>query len=409
MESEHNNFCRVCKGRELTKFLSLGNMPPVDSFVSKEMLPTEKKYPLDVYFCHNCKLVQLLDVVPKEILFNRSYAYFSSASLPLVKHFETYASEIKERFLKEGDLVVEIGSNDGVLLQFFKGNFRVLGIEPSENVAKVARSKGIDTLCEFFNEGLCENIVKKYGKAKIITANNVFAHIDNLDEIIRSIKILLEDDGVFVFEAHYLFDLIDKQEFDTIYHEHLCYFSIRPLIELFKRFNMKVFDVERVDIHGGSIRGFVSKNSAIQINNSVNGLINLEERAGLYELSRFIGFQKNVENIREKLVNLVRSLNSSGKTVVGYGAPAKSGTLLNFCGFTEKDLKYITDTTPHKIGLLTPGTHIPVVSPEILKIKAPDYILMLAWNYKDFILKKESELRKMGTKFIIPIPEVEVV
>ncbi|HLE07167.1 MAG TPA: class I SAM-dependent methyltransferase [archaeon] len=409
MEYGHNSFCRICKGRELTKFLSLGNMPPVDSFVSKEMILTEKKYPLDVYFCHNCKLVQLLDVVPKEVLFNKSYAYFSSASLPLVRHFEMYASEIKKRFLKEGDLVVEIGSNDGVLLQFFKEKFRVLGIEPSENVAEVARSKGIDTLCEFFNEELCKSIVKKYGRAKIITANNVFAHIDNLDEIIRSIEILLGDDGVFVFEAHYLFDLIEKKEFDTIYHEHLCYFSVRPLIELFKRFDMKVFDAERVDVHGGSIRVFVSKNSAMPMSDSVSSLIDLEEHAGLYGLDRFVGFQKGVENIREKLVNLVRSLNSSGKTVVGYGAPAKSGTLLNFCGFTEKDLKYITDTTPHKIGLLTPGTHIPVVSPEILKSRAPDYILMLAWNYKNFILEKESEIRKIGTKFIIPIPEVEVV
>ncbi len=405
----HRKECRICKSTELVKFLSLGNHPPVDNFIERGMIEKEKKYPLEVYFCNNCKLVQLLDIVQPEELFHSRYAFFSSASPPLVKHFKEYAEEIKKTFLNKGDLVAEIGSNDGALLQFFMDDYRILGIEPSKNVADAATSNRIETISEFFTEKLAQQISRDYGKAKVITANNVFAHIDDIDEVVRGIGALLEKNGVFVFEAHYLLDLLEKREFDTIYHEHLCYFSLRPLIELFNRFGMEVFDVKRVDVHGGSIRVFVRFASGEPIINRVKELLELEEKSGLYKLETFLGFQKEVEGIRDELVNIVKGFNAEGKVVVGYGAPAKSGTLLNFCCFTEKDLKYITDTTHYKIGLLTPGSHIPVVSPEILKTETPDYILLLAWNYKDFILSKEAELRKRGAKFIIPVPKVEIV
>jgi SAM-dependent methyltransferase len=409
MSYVHKDTCRICKGTDLTRILSLGEHPPVDNFTDVEHIKDEKRYPLDVYFCGTCSLVQLLDVVAEEVLFHGDYAYFSSASKPLVDHFRSYADDLKREHLKEGDLIVDIGSNDGILLQNFVEKYRVLGIEPSANVAKVAREKGVETVDGFFTVEMAKQLAEKYGKAKVISANNVFAHIDNLDEIVNAVQELLTDDGVFVTESHYLLDLIEHMEFDTIYHEHLCYYSVKPLQHLFGRFGMEVFDVQRVKTHGGSIRVFARKATGAPLKSSVRELIELEEKAGLHTLSRFNDFQKSAEAIRDKLVSIVRGFRAEGKVVTAYGAPAKSGTLLNFCGFTADDLKYATDTTAYKIGRFTPGSHIPVVSPDILKTETPDYILLLAWNYKDFILEKEKELRARGTKFIIPIPNVEIV
>lgn len=409
MSHIHKNSCRICKGGELTRILSLGDHPPVDNFTDAAHISAEKRYPLDVYFCGTCNLVQLLDVVTQEELFHGSYAYFSSASAPLVEHFRSFADDLKSEHLKPADLIVDIGSNDGVLLQFFLDGYRVLGVEPSANVAEIARNKGIETIDGFFTVDMARKIVETHGKAKVVTANNVFAHIDDIDEIIRAVKELLTDDGVFVSESHYLLDLVEKREFDTVYHEHLCYYSVKPLQHLFGRFDMEVSDVRRVDVHGGSIRVYARKKTGAPPAPSVQELFDLEERAGLHALERFDGFQKEVEAIRDQLVSLVRGFRKEGKIVTAYGAPAKSGTLLNFCRLTADDLKYVTDTTPYKVGLLTPGSHIPVVSPEILTTETPDYILLLAWNYKDFILKKEQALRDRGTKFIIPIPKVEII
>src|SRR3989344_6003476 len=405
----HRDTCRICKGRDLTRILSLGDHPPVDNFTDAAHLKGEKRYPLDVYYCRTCSLVQLLDVVAEDELFHGEYAYFSSASAPLVEHFRSYAEDLKREQLHEGDLVVDIGSNDGILLQNLVENYRVLGIEPSANVAEVARKKGIETLNGFFTVEMARNIVEKYGKATVVTANNVFAHIDDLDEIVRAVKELLTDDGVFVSESHYLLDLIEHREFDTVYHEHLCYYSVKPLMHLFGPIYMEVFDVRRAPVHGGSIREYARRKRGAPPESSVRELLVLEEEAGLHDLSRFSDFQRQVEAIRDKIVSIVRGFRAEGKMVSAYGAPAKGNTLLNFCSFTADDLKYVTDTTPYKIGLLTPGSHIPVVSPDILKTETPDYILLLAWNYRDFILKKEEALRERGAKFIIPIPEVEIV
>lgn len=406
MSHIHKDSCRICKGTDLTRILALGRHPPAN--VTKD-INKEKKYPLDVFFCGTCNLVQLLDVVDADELFHDEYAYFSSASKPLVDHFASYAEDLKNEYLKEGDLVVDIGSNDGILLQNFLEKYRVLGIEPAEKIANAAREKGIETLSEFFTVDTAKKIVEKYGKAKIISANNVFAHIDDLDEIVQGVKELLTEGGVFVSESHYLLDLIEHMEFDTVHHEHLCYYSVKPLMHLFERFDMEVFDVQRVKNHGGSIRVFARKKTGAPIKSSVKELFALEEKAGLHSLARFNDFQKNAEAIRDKLVALVRGLRKEGKTITAYGLPIKGNTLLNYCGFTADDLKYATDTTPSKIGYLAPGSHIPVVSPDILKTETPDYILLLAWNYRDFILEKEKELRARGTKFIIPIPNVEIV
>ena len=409
MSYVHKDQCRICKGTNLTRILALGDHPPVDNFLTEAQIKDEKRYPLDVYFCGECNLVQLLDVVDEDELFHGDYAYFSSASKPLVEHFKSYAEDLKNENLNEGDLVVDIGSNDGVLLQFFTDSSRVLGIEPSSNVAEIAREKGIDTLDGFFTTKMAEEIVTKYGKAKVITANNVFAHIDDIDEIVRAVKILLADDGVFVTESHYLLDLVSKREFDTVYHEHLCYYSVKPLVHFFNRFDMEIADVRRVSTHGGSIRVYARLATGESVPDSVQALLTLEEQEGLHALSGFDSFQADVDDIQEKLVGLVRGFCSEGKVVTAYGAPAKGNTLLNFCGFTADDISYVTDTTPYKIGLLTPGSHIPVVSPDVLKTETPDYILLLAWNYRDFILEKEKDLRERGAKFIIPVPKVEIV
>lgn len=409
MSHVHKDACRICKGSTLTKILSLGEHPPVDNFTDVAGIANEKRYPLDVYFCGTCNLVQLLDVVAEDELFHGEYAYFSSASAPLVEHFRSYADDVKRENLSPDDLVVDIGSNDGVLLQFFTDGYRVLGIEPSGNVAEVARHKGIETQDGFFNVEMAKKIVETHGAAKVITANNVFAHIDDIDEIVNAVKELLADDGVFISESHYLLDLIEHMEFDTVYHEHLCYYSVKPLQHLFERFGMEVCDVRRVATHGGSIRVYARKKIDAPINARVQELFDIEEQAGLHTLARFATFQEDANAIREKLVSMVRGFVAEGKKITAYGAPAKSGTLLNFCGFTADDIAYVTDTTPYKVGLLTPGSHIPVVSPDILKTDTPDYILLLAWNYKDFILKKEQALRDRGTKFIIPIPKVEIV
>lgn len=406
----HKNECRVCKGSDLEQILSLGEHPPVDNFIEVGEEAEEKRYPLDVYFCNTCKLVQLLDVVEEDELFHGDYAYFSSASKPLVDHFNSYANDLKDRYeFVSDDLVVDIGSNDGILLQFFTDTCRVLGIEPSANVAAAATEQGIETLDGFFTEKMAKDIVESHGQAKIISANNVFAHIDDIDEIARGVKVLLDEDGVFVSESHYVLDLIEHMEFDTVYHEHLCYYSVKPLCHFFERFDMEVCAVERVATHGGSIRVFARKKTGAPIDSSVQELLELEEHEGLYSLTRFEDFQKDAEAVRDKLVSLVRGCKQEGKSVIAYGAPAKGNTLLNFCGFTADDIDFVTDTTEYKIGRLTPGSHIPVVSPDVLKTETPDYILLLAWNYRDFILEKESDLRARGAKFIIPIPNVEII
>ena len=408
MPFHHNDFCRICKSKELTMFFSLGKMPPSNSFIPIEKLSEEKFYPLEVYFCRNCKMVQLLDVVEKEEIFC-NYTYFSSTSAPLVEHFKGYAKDVGKRFLKGGELVVEIGSNDGVLLQFFKENQKVVGVEPAANVAQVARERGINTINNFFDEGVAGEILKEYGKAKVMACNNAFAHIDDIDKIVRGIKMLLADDGVYVFEVQYLPDLINQKQFDMIYHEHLLYYTLKPAIELFKRFDMEVFDVEKVSTHGGSIRVFVCKRGAYKKSGNVDEMLEYEEKSGFYDVKTFEKFAKDINSLKKNAVEFIKNIRSDGKRIIGYGAPAKGNTLLGFFGFGPEDIEYITDNTPAKIGLLTPGTHIPVVSNDVLKTDTPDYALLLIWNYKEAVLKREDALRKKGMKFIVLLPAIEVL
>lgn len=404
----HKTNCRICGYSDFIKILDLGEMPPANSFLKKEDLgKPERKFPLVVYFCKNCKLLQLLDVVNPEILF-RYYDYLTSASKPLAEHFIQMARDLADRFVKSKDnLVIEIGGNDAILLESIKDRCQVLNIEPARNVAELSRQKGVETIDEFFSEDLAEKILKEYGSAKVVVANNVIAHIDNIKDVFRGVKTLIGDEGVFVFEVHWVGNLIGDGGFDQIYHEHLCYFSLLALENLVSQFGLKIFDVELRAIHGASIRVYVGKNQKIA--ESIRELLDKEKKIGLDKAETFLRFFERVKKVREELKVLLFRLKKEGKKIIGYGAPAKGNTLLNYCQINKDILDFIVDTTPFKQGLYTPGTHIPVVSSQRISEAEPNYILLLAWNYTDAILEKEKELRKSGVKFIIPVPEVKIV
>jgi len=406
---QRNHGCRACKGEELTRILDLGRTALANAFLAEEQFPREKTFLLQVYFCNRCSLVQLIDVVPPEILFSH-YAYFTGASSKtLPKHFMTLAQDLA------GDpgnrFVVEIGSNDGVLLRTLKEcGIDILGVEPAVNVARVANAQGVETINDFFTESLAREIVKEKGRADVVIANNVVAHINDLEDLIRGVGVLLKDSGRFVFEVHHVADLIANKGFDQIYHEHLSYFSLTVLWKLFQRFDMNVFDVKVVPIHGQSLRVCVGRRQIFpESSRSVRELLDGEERGKLNDVRTYLRFASEVESIKRSLLDLLRRLKSENKRIIGYGAPAKGNTLLNYCGIGPETLDYVIDTTPAKQNLFTPGAHIPVYAPEKLKEDKADYLLLLAWNYAEEIFKKEEALRAKGVKFIVPIPEPRIV
>lgn len=403
--------CRVCDGTNMVKFLSLCRMPPVNAFIKKEELhKPEVSYPLDVYFCKDCSTVQLLDIVSPDILF-KEYYYVTGANAPMVKHFGEMVDDVLSRFsFGKDSLIVDIGSNDGTLLSGFakKGYSNILGIEPATNIAKIANDSGIRTIDEFFNQETAKKALSEYGAANVITATNVFGHVDDLNGFVDGIERFLSENGVFVIEVPYVLELIKKLEFDTIYHEHLSYFSLTSLANLFKRHNMEVVDVEKMDVHGGSIRVFVQKSGTKQSSRVAEFLMQ-EEGFGIGNIELYKKFSKDVESLKEKIVNLLTRLKNQGFRVSGYGASAKGNVLLNYCKIGPDVIEYISDTTPLKQGRYTPGMHIPVVSEEYFHKNRPEYSIILAWNYADIILKKENEFRKNGGKFILPIPEPEIV
>jgi len=391
----------------------LGSTPPANSFLKNSDLKLKESFfPLQLYFCNKCKLVQLGHIVSPELLF-RKYLYVSSTSPVFVKHFEEYASSVFKRFkLNKSSLVVDIGSNDGILLRPFKKlGTKVLGVDPAEDIAEKATKEGLLTLPYFLNQKVASEISEKYGNADVICANNVFAHINDLDELTKAIKIILKPNGVFIIEAPYLIDFIKKNLFDLVYHEHLSYLAISPLDFFFKKHGMRIFDVIKTSSHGGSIRVFVKKlGGKNPITPSVKKSVNEEIIKGLDKEKTYLDFAKKIERNKKELLNLLKGIKSQGKTIVGYGAPAKGNTLLNYFGIDSKILDYIVDDSPLKQGLYTPGTHIPVVSSEKLsKEPKPDYIFILAWNFTQPIMNKLSAFSEQGGKFIIPIPIPSIV
>jgi SAM-dependent methyltransferase len=402
--------CRACGGEKLAKFLDLGDQPMANAFLSPAQFKDEKKYPLDVFFCESCAFVQLGVVVDPKELFGE-YLYVSSTSPVFVKHFDDFAGSVVPRFGLEGELAVDIGSNDGILLRPLKSRgVRVLGIDPAENIATQATKSGIETLPRFFNESVGKEVADKYDKAKLMTATNVFAHIDDLDSVMEGVKNLLKDDGVFVIEAPYLAVFLEKKLFDTVYHEHLSYLAVEPLIGFFEKHGMKIFDVQDVSSHGGSMRVFVEReNGPYAVEPSVPEHVRLEKERGLQSFAVYEKFAEEVEENKRELVSLLENLKSDGKKIAGYGAPAKGNTLLHYMGIDSKILDYIVDDSPPKQGLFTPGTHIPVVSSAKLSEAPPDYLFILAWNFAESIMKKCEAFEQSGGKFIVPVPKPKVV
>lgn len=400
--------CRVCKKKDLDKVLTLGPTPLANAFLTKLQLDEpEYFYPLDLHFCNNCGFIQLGHVVSPEVLFG-NYVYVSSTSAVFINHFKKMAEDIFPKFLtKNRFLVIDIGSNDGILLKPFKEmGSKVLGIEPARHIAKIAEKSGIETIPEFFSVKLAKEIVKKKGNADIVTATNVFAHIDDLDEVIKGIKILLNKDGIFIMEAPCLIDFIEKRYFDLVYHEHLSYWSIYSLITLFKRFDMQVFDVQKVPVHGGTIRVYIKKaEGKHKVENSVKEFLNQEEKMKLTEKKTYLDYANLVLDNRIKLLTLLADLKTGGKTIAAYGAPAKGNTLLNYFGIGQEFLDFVVDDSSFKQNLYTPGKHIPVVASKILYEKKPDYLLILAWNFADPIMKMHAKYKELGGKFIIPVPK----
>lgn len=404
--------CRLCKSKKLEKVLDLGKTPPANSFLKKSQLKDKEEcFPLVVNFCTNCGQLQLSHVVNPEILF-RHYVWVSSTSPVTVAHFEEYANSVFHKLkLKKGDFVVEMGSNDGVLLKPFKKlEAQVLGVDPARNVARRATREGIPSLPHFFGIKIAKEIAKKYGKAKVITANNVFAHINDLDEIVKAVLYLLDKEGAFIIEAPYNIDLLEKNLFDIVYHEHLSYISVRPLDRFFKSFGMEIFDVIKRDVHGGSVRIFVKMAKAKhERHKSVQKFLDLEKRKKLSDINTYLAFAKKIQKNKIALSKLLRGLKRERKTIAGYGAPAKSTTLLHYFNIGKEVLDFIADDSPFKQRLFTPGKHIPVVAPKELYTRKPDYLLILAWNFAKPIMKMHKKFAENGGKFIVPVPKPKIV
>ncbi len=406
----HRKNCRICGNTKLDKFLSLGPTPLANNFLKSDQLNREELYyPLDVYFCNKCHLIQLLDIVPPEVMF-KDYAYITGASKPMELHFAGLTKDVSTNFkVNKDSLVVDIGSNDGTLLQYFsKIGLRVLGIEPASNIAQIARKRGVTTINKFFSKDCALEIYKKYGFADVILATNVFAHVDNLENILYGIDYLLSKDGLFVIEVPYLINLLDNIEFDTIYHEHLSYFSTYPLVYLFRKFGMKIVDIKQIPIHGGSIRIFVKRSTKKQSQN-VSKFLLMEQNAEVDSLKTYTKFAKKVDLVKERLVKLLKTLKNEETRITGYGATAKGNTLLNYCKIGPDILDYISDTTAYKQGRYTPGMHIPIFPEEKFHKDIPNYSLLLAWNYADAILQKEQKYRRKGGKFILPLPDPKII
>ena len=387
--------------------LDLGEQPPANSFIDQsELNSPESKFPLRLFWCHDCFLVQLLDIVDKEYLF-KNYFYMTSASKPIVEHFTKYAKEIYEEFLqgKEEPYVIEIGSNDGSLLgEFKKLGVSILGIEPATNLSKLANQNDITTINTFFSSNISKEIVQSRNTS-VVVANNVIGHVEDLQDLMKGIKILIGENGVFIFEVPYLVDLIKKLEFDTIYHEHLSYFSLLPIMNLTEQYGLEVFDVRKQSVHGGSIRVFISQKNNLKIKDSVKHFLDDERRFGLDNIKIYEEFSLKVMAFKRKLRTKLEVLKKENKSIFGYGAPAKGNVLLNYCNIDTTILDYVIDTTPLKQGKYTPGTHIPIFSPNKILNKGNGYIaLLLAWNYESEILDKEIDFRTKGGKFLIPIP-----
>jgi len=404
--------CCTCNSSKLRRFLRLGPQPLANSFLkSRDEFANEARFPLDLYFCEKCCLVQLVDFIDPEVLF-RNYIYISGTSETIAEHNRSYAATVVE-FLNIGgdDLVVEVASNDGGLLKCFQSyGVKTLGVEPALNIAEMAQSAGVETVPEFFNYTTARQLREARGAAIAVIANNVLAHVCKPRDFLRGAKHLLSKRGLIIMEVPYLRDCLDGLEYDTIYHEHICYFSISTLVYLCNQVGLSIVQIDHVPVHGGSIRLYAgSKEDYPHHAWPVSNEAAEEVKTGLTSYSCYERFAQEVETSKKALVKLLTRLKSQGKIVAGYGAPAKGNTLLNFCGIDTELLPYIVDKSPLKVGLYTPGMHIPVLPVATLLEKQPDYVLILAWNLADEIMQQQQEYKNRGGRFVIPLPTPKII
>jgi len=404
--------CRFCGTALSLTVVDLGMSPPCQSFLPPERIrEMEPFYPLHVFACESCFLVQLEEFVPPEDIFS-DYAYYSAYSTSWVEHAREYVEMIQRRLeLGAGDLAVELASNDGYLLQHFVGSgIDILGIDPAANVAQDAQARGVPTLVAFFGSETAQRLADEGKRASLVIGNNVLAQVPDLNDFVAGVQILLRDDGTATFEFPHLLHLLDRLEYDTIYHEHFSYFSFATIVEILSKHGLTTYDVEELPTHGGSLRVYAQPDGGPrEVSSRVHALLEREQEEGLRSPERYARFAEEVKESKRALLDLLIRLRRDGKQVVGYGAPGKGNTLLNYCGIRTDLLDYTVDRNPHRQGYYTPGTHIPIHAPDRIAETRPDYIVVLPWNLIDEISAQLEYTREWGAKLIVPIPVAKIL
>lgn len=417
-EYRHYDQCRFCFSDEMTVVIDFGDVPLAGGFFRRGStqtdFDTERLYPLQICFCPECYLLQVNNVIDGSVLFT-SYFYFSSAITTLVDHFEQYARELKTLFPDAGKrFIVEIGCNDGVFLKpLRKQGFNVLGVDPATNVVRPLVKEGYQVINDFFTEDVAKEVCETHGRADVILSSNSFAHIDDMHNVMRGIKALLEDDGILALEVHYLGTLIEEVQYDMMYHEHHSYYSLLALANLFDGYDMEVYDVKPISIHAGSMRFYVQNKEYGQheISEAVIALRKSEKEIGLDRLETFQNFSEYINKTKDDLLALLGELKKQGKSIAGYGASGRATAIMSFCGIDDRYLDYVVDDAPAKQGAFTPGNHLLITSPDVLsdERKRPDYCLVFAWSFVDEIKRRRADYLERGGKFIVPLPEVKVI
>jgi 2-polyprenyl-3-methyl-5-hydroxy-6-metoxy-1,4-benzoquinol methylase len=410
MSERASDFCRCCESKDMFMFLPLGPHGPAQGFLEREKLDQEKLYDLNTHACLKCGLIQVPNRLPPD--FFRHYLWVPSTGALAHVHFADLAKTINSRLLTDPeDLFVDIGCNDGLLLKSAHDiGIKTLGIDPAENIGQMAKEKNLTVISEYFNAETARMALEQHGKAKVITSNNTFNHIDNLHDFMDGISILLERDGTFIVEVPQALQYFNNLMFDNIYHEHVSVFSVKSLSDLYRSFGMEIYDIESIDVQGGSMRVYARfADGEVSIPPGVQEWLDEEKRSGLLDANSYKRFKASVEKIREELLSMLKDLKAEGKSIIGYGASAKGNTLLNFYGIGTETLPIIVDKNTLKHGLHSPGMHIPVCPVEMIAEKNPDYVLILAWNFAEEIMDQQAEYHRAGGKFIVPLPKPRIL